>query len=287
MTADEIAAIVCAGSAGKCKGVCPTITLSPSSPLPDGTVGVAYDQLITARGSSATPFNFTFTGNLPSGLNLSSAGTLSGTPSAQETNSFTVTATNNCTGSRDYVLTINSAAQPCTITCPLDIVSNTAPGFCGATVTFAAPTTNGSCPAVLLSTNSGSFFQTGTNTVIATTNGVFACSFNVIVNDTERPHITCSGNVASNVAAGVTSTVVDFAFSATDNCGLASYNCVPASGTVFALGSTNVTCTATDTSGNTTNCSFTVTVAQAAPEVHDLTMSIVWTRASSARRMRP
>jgi len=45
---------------------------------------------------------------------------------------------------------------------------------------------------------------------------------------------------------------------------------VPASGTVFALGSTNVTCTATDTSGNTANCAFTVTVTQAAPEVHDL-----------------
>ncbi len=90
---------------------CPTITLSPST-LPNGTVGIPYNQTITASGSSATPFNFTVTqGTPPSGINLSSAGTLSGTPSAPVTSGFTVTATdtNNCTGSRNYMLTINAA----------------------------------------------------------------------------------------------------------------------------------------------------------------------------------
>jgi parallel beta-helix repeat protein len=252
---------------------CPTITLSPAT-LPNGTVGVPYSQTIAAGGSTATPISFTNTvGALPAGLNLSSAGILSGTPSAQGTSGFTITATdtNNCTGNRSYLLTIDAVAQPCTITCPSDIVSNTASGLCGATVTYAAGS-SGICPAIVLDPASGSFFQTGTNTVTATTNGVFACSFNVIVHDTERPHITCPGNITSNVAADAISSVVNFAFSATDNCALASSNCSPASGSVFGLGTTNVTCTATDTAGNTTNCIFTVTVHAAAPETHDLAL---------------
>src|SRR5439155_16010271 len=53
LTADEIAAVVCAGSFGKCKAVCPTITLAPST-LPDGTVGVAYSQAITASAAAGT-----------------------------------------------------------------------------------------------------------------------------------------------------------------------------------------------------------------------------------------
>jgi hypothetical protein len=47
---------------------------------------------------------------------------------------------------------------------------------------------------------------------------------------------------------------------ATDNCPNVSTTCVPPSGSLFPLGTTTVTCTATDTSNNTRNCTFTVTV---------------------------
>jgi len=43
-----------------------------------------------------------------------------------------------------------------------------------------------------------------------------------------------------------------------DNCPGASVACVPPSGSVFALGTTSVTCTATDAAGNTATCSFPV-----------------------------
>src|SRR5262249_53188728 len=46
---------------------------------------------------------------------------------------------------------------------------------------------------------------------------------------------------------------------ASDNCG-ASVVCVPPPGSCLPLGVTTVTCTATDTSGNTAACGFTVTV---------------------------
>ncbi len=45
-----------------------------------------------------------------------------------------------------------------------------------------------------------------------------------------------------------------------DNCPGATTACSPPSGTAFPKGTTTVTCTATDASGNTASCSFTVTV---------------------------
>jgi uncharacterized repeat protein (TIGR01451 family) len=47
---------------------------------------------------------------------------------------------------------------------------------------------------------------------------------------------------------------------ATDNCGGVTVACVPPSGSMFPTGTTSVTCTATDTAGNTATCTFPVTV---------------------------
>ena len=48
--------------------------------LPSGTIGVAYNQTITASGGTS-PYTFAVTsGSLPSGLSLDTSGILSGTP---------------------------------------------------------------------------------------------------------------------------------------------------------------------------------------------------------------
>lgn len=58
-----------------------------------------------------------------------------------------------------------------------------------------------------------------------------------------------------------TSSSVTFAPTATDAVDPApTVACVPASGSVFPLGDTTVTCTATDSSSNMDTCSFNVTV---------------------------
>jgi len=68
--------------------ICPAITLAPTT-LPNGTVGVAYSQAITAGNGLASDTTYTFTltgtGGLPPGLSLSSAGVISGTPLATGT----------------------------------------------------------------------------------------------------------------------------------------------------------------------------------------------------------
>ena len=62
---------------------------------------------------------------------------------------------------------------------------------------------------------------------------------------------------------------ITFVATATDGSGVPpTIDCDPPSGSVFAVGTTSVTCTATDAAGNTVSQSFTVTVEdKTAPEL--------------------
>jgi hypothetical protein len=87
------------------------------------------------------------------------------------------------------------------------------------------------------------------------------CSFTVTVNDCQAPTVSCSPDVTACNDAGQCSAVVTFADPvAGDNCPGATASCVPPSGSTFPVGVSTVVCTATDAAGNTTQCSFTVTV---------------------------
>lgn len=92
-------------------GNCPTITVSPST-LPDGDVGTAYSQTVSASGGNP-PYTFTVSsGSLPPGLTLNGAtGLISGTPTTAGSFSFTITATDSdtCTGFRAYTVDIACA----------------------------------------------------------------------------------------------------------------------------------------------------------------------------------
>ncbi len=66
-----------------------TLTLTTSS-LANGTVGIAYSATLQATGG-ITPYTWSLTsGSLPSGLTLSTSGTISGTPTVSGTSSFSV-----------------------------------------------------------------------------------------------------------------------------------------------------------------------------------------------------
>lgn len=92
----------------------PMIILSPTI-LPDGLQGTAYNQLFTASGGTA-PYTFTISGGiLPTGLSLSSDGTLAGTPTSSGTFVFTVTAAtaSGCVGNQGYTLNITPVCLFC------------------------------------------------------------------------------------------------------------------------------------------------------------------------------
>ena len=69
------------------------LTITSPSSLPDGTAGAAYSYTLNAGGGQS-PYSWTVTqGALPAGISLAASGTISGTPTAGGTFSFTVQTT--------------------------------------------------------------------------------------------------------------------------------------------------------------------------------------------------
>ena len=94
----------------------PPLQLLNLSPLPAGMVGTPYSVTFTSTGGVGADTFASIGGTLPAGLNLSSAGVLSGTPTAVGASKFTIQVTDSTgtTVSRDYSL--NIAPAPLSLT---------------------------------------------------------------------------------------------------------------------------------------------------------------------------
>lgn len=95
-----------------------TLTVTTTS-LPSGTLSTAYNQTLAASGGT-TPLSWTLaSGSLPAGLSLSTAGVISGTPTATGTASFTVQVTDSGSpvqnAQASLSITISAYSCPCTI----------------------------------------------------------------------------------------------------------------------------------------------------------------------------
>ncbi len=95
---------------------CSTITVSPAQ-MPPAIVGRPYSLAFAANGGTA-PYTFAATGTWPTGLTLSSAGVLSGTPTQVGSFSATVTATGvgGCAGSAAVTLIVDCSQVAITTT---------------------------------------------------------------------------------------------------------------------------------------------------------------------------
>ena len=182
---------------------------------------------------------------------------------------ITVTADDGTNQSQcTTTFTVNDTVAP-QITCPSNIDVTPGNGECSATVRYTVPTATDTCsPAsVVCLPASGSSFPAGTTTVTCTatdaSNNQSQCTFDITVHstDTTPPTITCPADVITFAAPDGAGRKVDYPDpDVGDNCSGATAHCVPASGSTFPLGDTQVTCTATDASQNTSQCTFTVSV---------------------------
>ena len=92
--------------------VAPTITTT--SPLPTGEVGIAYLEILEVSGGSGTYTNWSITsGTLPDGLSLvASFGVILGTPTTAGTTTITVQVTDSLGGTETKDLSLTIAAPP-------------------------------------------------------------------------------------------------------------------------------------------------------------------------------
>ncbi len=176
--------------------------------------------------------------------------------------------TKTCT----FRVTVNDTQAP-TISCPASQSLNTDANLCSAVATYTTPTGADNCtppPTVVKMSGlaSGSAFPKGSSTVVwKATDGAGltkTCSFTVTVTDAQLPTITCPNNIAVTGSGPSCSATVTYPNpTATDHCGIASNILLSglASGSTFPQGVTTNVWRATDNSGLTKTCAFTVTVA--------------------------
>lgn len=168
------------------------------------------------------------------------------------------------------------------MTVPADVSVPNDPGVAGAAVNYPAPTTDGGTQPVVVDCShaSGAFYPLGVTTVSCTaTDGssepaqlqrldeldaVVTDSFTITVVDVEpptiadKPDLTITTSGAGPVQVAFTPPAAD------DNSGVPpTVVCAPPTGW-FPLGTTAVTCTATDSSGLSASSTFDVYVVQVA-----------------------
>ena len=193
---------------------------------------------------------------------------------------YTATDSSNNTSTCSFQLNVIASSDPI-ITCPNDVVlKNTSPNSCfwiSPALSLKPIQAIGNCPTVTwevlnpdasivvgtTSDVSGYSFAVGTSTVTYTitdsTNNSTSCSFTVTVQDVEVPTITAPSNIVLNPTSTCTATGVVLGTPATsDNCTIVAVtNNAPVE---FPLGTTTVTWTVEDSSGNLNTAIQTVTV---------------------------
>ena len=186
---------------------------------------------------------------------------------AAGTTSVTWTATDaagNTSACTQSVTVVDDA--PPVVTCPARIVveANAGCSYVGEFGAASAADTCSSDGSVTVRSNAPGSFPIGESTVTWTATDLFgnvaSCEQIVEVVDTLPPTLFCPGVVVVECQESDGS-LVEFSASATDNCGLdPKVACSSSSGTRFPLGRTEVTCSATDESGNLATCTFDVLV---------------------------
>lgn len=212
--------------------------------------------------------NVTLLGSHQSGGCLRNGTTTTVTYTATDTSrnrsicTFTVTVKNPCA---------NDTIKPTFYKCPSNIILSSTDSCVRAQWLAPYATDNCSTPSVIGSHLSGFCFKQGVTMVTYTATDAKGnkayCTLTVTVsnpcvNDTIKPTIyNCPTNITKETP-NANAVVTWRTPAAIDNCGAATLTISHQSGATFPVGTTTVVYTATDSKGNKTRCSFTVTIVR-------------------------
>ena len=244
------------------------VVFTPSAPGPR----TADLEIYFASRSQPQGIALTGTGiPTPGGPTPSTPGPTPSTPGPTPSTPVTTPSTPVTTPSTPVTTPSTPVTTPSTpVTTPLTLTlppgqTVEATGPDGATVTYTVSASDAQDGTLTPSCSpaSGSVFPLGTTPVncsVTDSGGHTATgSFTVTVQDTTPPSLNLPGNIT--VQAGKPAAVTYPAATATDLVdGSVPVNCSPGSDSTFALGTTQVNCSATDAHHNTATGSFTVSV---------------------------
>lgn len=174
--------------------------------------------------------------------------------------------------SSTLAVTVMPDVTPPVLTLPGPItVSSTSNAGANVTFTVAAADAVSGPSQFICSAFSGQLFPIGSTSVSCSasdwTGNVATGSFAVAVVDATPPTLTLSGSQKLD-ATSPSGAVTTFTAAASDAAPLAPpVTCVPASGSTFAVGTTNVVCSATDAAGNTASGTVAITVVGAEDQI--------------------
>ncbi|VVB50914.1 Putative Ig domain protein [uncultured archaeon] len=144
------------------------VSITPAV-VPGGMVGLAYTTTLTASGGLG-PYTFSLTtGTLPSGLALTAAGVISGTPTVAGASTFAVQVADSevpaITASQSYTITVVPTLAITTTGLPaanIGVAYTTSIAATGGVAPYTFAVTAGSLPAGLTLTPSGTLAGTPT-----------------------------------------------------------------------------------------------------------------------------
>lgn len=239
-------------------------TQDPSITCPSDVALGTDDDACSAVVVWMTP---TFGDNCPGESAVSDYNSGDTFPVGTTTVNYTVTDAAGNTATCSFDVVISDDQNPEFMGCPSNITDVNTEDECGAAVTWTAPTESDNCSATVMSSHDpGDFFDVGTTTVTYTATdpagNTGVCTFDVTINDTEDPTITCPSDIVQGMDDGECDAVVTWADPTfDDNCTGSSIMSDYNSGATFGLGTTTVNYTVTDASGNTASCSFDVIIS--------------------------
>ncbi len=239
----------------------------------DPTVDALTDIDVVSPTDAGVAVDFTapaFADNCPEATIAQTAGPASGSvfPIGSTTVEFTVTDASGNTATSSFSVNV-TLAPALELTGVSDITVGNDAGVCGAVVALTNPSAVNALDVVTITNDApaGNNFEVGTTTVTftgteANTGRVATISIDVTVNDTQDPTVDALSDITVTAFDAAGATVTFDAPGFADNCPEATLaqTAGPASGSVFPVGTTTVTFTATDAAGNTAESSFDVIV---------------------------
>ena len=258
--------------------------------LPDLTAGTPFNQTILVSGGTGTRTQAVTTGAIPTGLTLTTAGVLSGTPTTVGNYSFTITATDaiGATGTQAFAMSVNPGVTVSPASLPNWTVNKS--GY-SKTITSANGAGTKTLSVSAGSIPTGLTFTPGTGVIAGTPTAAGTFNFTITATDTAsatgfqaytvviNPAVTLTTTTLPNgvaLAAAYSQTVAYSGGTGTSTLAVTAGTLPPGislstagllSGTATTQGTYNFTVTATDTLGATGSKALALTITASTPAV--------------------